>query len=117
MSNSNWGIEFLKEAEEDLRKLDGSVRAIALKAIKKVGRNPLPQSESGYGKPLGNKYGRDLTNLLKIKIKDSGLRVIYSVQKEKQLMKVIIIGVRADDEVYKEAKKRMDRENNSGGRF
>ena len=49
-----WECLFLPEAEEDLRKLDGSQRILVAKALKKVLQNPLPASEGGYGKPLGN---------------------------------------------------------------
>ena len=108
LNNSKWGIEYLEEALEDLKKLDGSVRKIALKAIDKVSQNPLPQNEGGYGKPLGNKQGSNLTGLLKIKLKNSGIRIIYSIKREKQKMKIIIIGVRGDNEVYDAAGKRIN---------
>ena len=50
-----WGIEFLQEAEKDMKRLDHSVQIQVLKGIKKVSKNPLPVSQGGYGKPLGNK--------------------------------------------------------------
>lgn len=65
-----WSIEFLEEAKKDLKKLDHSVQLQVLKGIQKVSRNPLSIQEGGYGKPLGNKTGTDLTNLLKIKFRD-----------------------------------------------
>lgn len=37
-----WIIEFLEEAEKDMKKLDHSVRVQVLKGIKKVSQNPLP---------------------------------------------------------------------------
>ena len=49
----NWKLEYLPEAEKDLKDLDGSQRILVLKAIKKVQQNPLPVEEQGYGKPLG----------------------------------------------------------------
>lgn len=48
-----WELSFLPEAREDLRALDGSQRIRVVKAIAKVQSNPLPSSEGGYGKPLG----------------------------------------------------------------
>lgn len=48
-----WQVEYLKEAVEDLKRLDHSQRLQVLKAINKVSSNPLPQNEGGYGKPLG----------------------------------------------------------------
>ena len=107
MSNNEWIVEYTEEALTDLTRLDGSVRKIALKAIIKVSRNPLPQSEGGYGKPLGNRNGSNLSNLLKIKLKSSGLRIVYSIKRDAQKMTIIIIGIRADNEVYKEAQKRI----------
>ena len=37
----NWKLEYLPEAEKDLKDLDGSQRILVLKAIKKVQQNPL----------------------------------------------------------------------------
>jgi mRNA interferase RelE/StbE len=106
---NKWEVEFLPEAAEDRRKLDGSVRRIVDKAIDKVSTNPLPVEEGGYGKPLGNKDGTDLTGLMKVKLKASGLRIVYQIVREKTAMKIIIIGVRDDSKVYKEADKRWKR--------
>ena len=50
----SWKVEYLPEAEKDLKGLDGSQRNLVLKAIKKVQQNPLPVDENGYGKPLGS---------------------------------------------------------------
>ena len=45
----SWKLEYLPEAEKDLKDLDGSQRILVLKAIKKVQQNPLPVDEQGYG--------------------------------------------------------------------
>lgn len=103
----NWNVKYLPEAEEDLRKLDGSPRKIVRKAIKKVSENPLPVSEGGYGKPLGNKGGNNLTGLLKIKLRSAGIRIVYQIVREDKDMYIIVIGVREDDEVYDIAKQRI----------
>ena len=50
-----WKIEFLEEAKKDLLRLNHSTQIQVLKGISKVAQNPLPVSEGGYGKPLGNK--------------------------------------------------------------
>lgn len=60
-----WSVEFLEEAQKDLKKLDHSVQVQVLKGIKKVSQNPLPVEQGGYGKTLGNKIGINLTNLKK----------------------------------------------------
>ena len=104
-----WQVEYLKEAVEDLKRLDYSQRLQVLKAIDKVSGNPLPQTEGGYGKPLGNRNNTKLAGYLKIKLKKLGLRVVYKLVRENELMKVIIISARADDEVYLMAQNRTDK--------
>ena len=106
----SWEVLYLPEAENDLKKLDGSQRILVLKAIKKVRINPLPQSKGGYGKTLGNKGGRNLTNLLKIKLKASGIRIVYSIKRQAEQMFIIVIGIREDEEVYNIAESRNNNE-------
>ena len=79
---NKWKVEYLPAALQDRRRLDGSVRKTVDKAIDKVSTNPLPVDEGGYGKPLGNKSGNNLTGLLKIKLKASGIRIIYQIVRE-----------------------------------
>ena len=104
-----WSIEFLEEAKKDLKKLDHSVRLQVLKGIRKVAQNPLPVQEGGYGKPLGNKTGTNLTNLLKIKFRDLGIRVVYKTMRVDGIMKIIVISARSDEQVYKEAGRRREK--------
>ena len=103
-----WKIKYHPLAEEELSKLDGSVRKIVLKGILKVSQNPKPQSEGGYGKPLGNKGNNDLTGLLKIKYRDIGIRVVYKLLEDELTheMFILVISARADNEVYDLAGKR-----------
>ena len=98
-----WNIEFLEEAAKDIKRLDHSVRIQVLKGIQKVSRNPLPVQEGGYGKPLGSKSGTNLTNLLKIKFRDLGIRVVYKIIFDDGIMKIVVVSARADEQVYKEA--------------
>jgi mRNA interferase RelE/StbE len=105
----NWKLKYLPEAEKDLQNLDGSQRVLVLKAIKKVQQNPLPTDEQGYGKPLGNHNSTSLAGLLKIKLRSAGLRVVYQLRRTESSMVVIIIGVRADEEVYDLAQKRANK--------
>lgn len=104
-----WQVEYFKEAVEDLKRLDYSQRLQVLKAIDKVSSNPLPQTEGGYGKPLGNRNNTKLAGYLKIKLKKLGLRVVYKLVRENDVMKVIVISARVDDEVYLMARKRTDK--------
>jgi len=101
-----WKIEFLPEALSDLAHIDKAVRAQVIKGINKVVQNPVAKFKGGYGKPLRNQKGKDLSGLYKIKYRDIGIRVVYSLKEQNGIMTVIIVGVRADDEVYDEAYKR-----------
>ncbi len=104
-----WDVEFLKEAEKDMKKLDHSMQIQVLKGIKKVSQNPLPVDEGGYGKPLGNKSGTKLTNLMKIKFRNIGIRVVYKIERIDEIMKIVVVSARTDDQVYKEAAKRREK--------
>ena len=87
-----------EEAENDLKKLDHSVQLQVLKGIRKVSQNPLPVQEGGYGKPLGNRTGNNLTNLLKIKFRNLGIRVVYKTIQIDGIMKIIVISARTDEQ-------------------
>ena len=104
-----WNVIFLPEADKDLESLSHPQRVLVRKAIEKVRENPLPQSEGGYGKPLGNKCGLNLTNLLKIKLKDSGIRIVYKLIRTETNMLIVVVGARADEEAYRLAHKRRIR--------
>ncbi len=56
----SWQIKFYEDAIEDIESLDGSKKKEVMKGILKVSQNPLPNTEGGYGKPLGNKSGVNL---------------------------------------------------------
>ena len=102
----SWEIHYSDEAKEDLRGLDGSQRKTVIKAIKKVSQKPLPANEGGYGKPLGNKHGNDLTGLCKIRLLKEGIRVVYALVRTETAMKIIVIAARSDDAVYEIAAQR-----------
>ena len=105
----SWEVRYLPEAEKDFRSLSHTQQLIVRKAIDKVRENPLPQSEGGYGQPLGHKHGTNLTNLLKIKLRGEGIRVVYRLIRTDTAMLVIVIGIRGDDEVYDIARRRTAR--------
>ena len=104
----SWDVRFLKEAGQDFCRLDGSQQKIVSKAIARVSQNPLPTTEGGYGKPLGNHTGIALAGLLKIKLKSHGLRIVYQLLRAHEQMRIVIIGIRADGRVYKEAQARIE---------
>lgn len=103
----NWNVKYLPEALEDLRKLDGSQKLLIRKAIQKVSQNPLPETEGGYGKLLGNKHSTNLSGFLKVKLRGAGLRIVYQLIRHEDGLLIIVIGAREDDEVYGIAQKRI----------
>jgi mRNA interferase RelE/StbE len=102
----NWDLDYVPEAKKDIKDLDRSQQIVVTKALKKVKSNPLPQDEGGYGKPLGKKHGRDLTNFLKVKLRGEGIRIVYKLIRTETKMLVVVVGVREDEEVYEIAHRR-----------
>ena len=99
---SGYEVAFYPDALKDIKRLDGAQRKIVLKAIEKIRTNPLPQNEGGFGKPLGNKAGTDLTGFMKI----SGIRIVYRLIRIKEKMAIVVVGAREDMEVYRTAQRR-----------
>lgn len=62
-----WEVRIADEAKKEYKKLEGSVRKQVLAGISKVSKAPIP-SPDGYGKPLGNKGGNNLTGFLRSSI-------------------------------------------------
>lgn len=106
---SEWRVILLPEAKDDLDKLDPVLSDRALKAIRKVSFNPLPRFQGGYGDPLSNRNDARLAGLCKVKLRRDGIRVVYKAVEEDGQMVVIVIGARADNEVYREAERRRRR--------
>ena len=104
-----WKLQYLPEAAKDLRDLSGNQRVQVIKAINKVLTNPLPVSEGGYGKPLGSRAEGSLAGFLKIKLQAAGIRVVYKVIRTETEMLVVVIGARADSEVYDLAHSRIEK--------
>ncbi len=94
-----WDIRITDEARKDYDKMEGSVRRQILAGIVKVAKAPLP-SPNGYGKPLGNRKGNNLTGFFKIKYRGIGIRVVYTLAVEKSVMNIIVISQRDDNFCY-----------------
>ena len=99
-------IEYIKEAQRDLQRLDPNNRKLILRAIEKTAERPLPPPE-GIGKPLGSHAAANLSGYYKIKLRDLGYRVVYGLIREEKTMKVIVITIRDDEAVYREAERRI----------
>ena len=94
-----WNIKISREARKEYKNLDKGARLQVLAGILKVSQNPLPHP-NGYGKPLGNKHGKNLTGFFKIKYKDIGIRVVYTLVLEEYVMNVIVVSERSEDFCY-----------------
>lgn len=103
---SGYEVAFYPDTLKDLKRLDGSQRKHVFKAIERIRTNPLPQNEGGFGKPLGNKAGTDLTGFMKIKLRGSGIRIVYRLIKIKGKMAIVVVGAREDMEAYRTAQRR-----------
>lgn len=94
-----WKIRIANEAIDDYNSLDGSIRKQVIAGIYKVSTAPMP-SPNGYGKPLGNKAGNNLTGFFKIKYKEIGIRVVYTIIPSEMVMSIIVISKRDDEYCY-----------------
>ena len=103
-----WAIRITDEAKKDYGKIEGSIRKQVLAGIIKVSKAPLP-SPNGYGKPLGNKNGNDLTGFFKIKYRGIGIRVVYTLVLDKMTMNIMVISQRDDNYCYDLAAKLYDK--------
>ena len=107
----SWEIIYIPEVEKDYENLTHRQQLIVDKSITKVQKNPLPQNEGGYGKPLGHKLGNNLTGYLKIKLRSEGIRIVYKLIRTETKMLVVVIGIREDEEVYEIAQRRIQKYN------
>lgn len=103
---SGYEVAFYPDTLKNLKRLDGSQRKHVFKATERIRTNPLPQNEGGFGKPLGNKAGTDLTGFMKIKLRGSGTRIVYRLIKIKGKMAIVVVGAREDMEAYRTAQRR-----------
>jgi len=97
-----WEVKLSKEARKALSIFDNITQKQVLAGIKKVSKNPL-SNPNGYGKPLGNKGGYNLTGFFKIKYRDIGIRVVYSLTSIGEIMNILVISKRDDNTCYEEA--------------
>jgi mRNA interferase RelE/StbE len=102
-----WNVAFTKSAQKDIAKLREPAKGHVRAMLSKVAENPLPFSEGGYGKPLGHKRDGNLTGYFKVKLRGDGLRAVYRLERTAHQMTVIVVSVRDDNAVYKEAVRRI----------
>ena len=99
-----WKVYITDEAKKDYFSLENSLKKRVLAGILKVAQVPMPRPD-GYGTPLGNVNGTNLTGFFKIKFRSIGIRVVYTLVIDKQIMNIVVISKRDDDFCYKLALK------------
>ena len=97
----SYKVLLVEDAAEDFRSLDGSVKKLVAKQLKKLETSPR------LGEPLGNLRALDLAGYYKIYAVHKSIRIVYRIIEQEVVVEVIGIGKRADFEVYVEAAKRL----------
>jgi len=96
--SAKFALEFLPDALDEWRALDGSAkRQFEAQLRKRLLQPRLPGSE--LRGPLRGYY--------KIKLRRAGYRLIYRVEDERVVVTVVAVGLRADDAVYEAAVRRL----------
>jgi len=91
-----WKIEFIPEAEKDFAGLDGSMKRDISRRIDDLAENPY------LGKPLGNKFGVNLTGFYKLYAGKKKYRIVYRLlSKGIEIIEIIGIGKREKEEIYR----------------
>lgn len=106
-ADAKWKVLYTKAAAKDIKRLREPIISHVRAAVDKVSESPLPFTEGGYGKPLGNKRNHNLTGLLKVKLRGDGIRIVYRLERTEREMIVIVVSVRDDNAVYEEAARRI----------
>lgn len=95
-------VEFIPDAEADFSSIDGSIKKEIAKKIDALAENPY------LGKPLGNKFGIDLTGFYKLYVGKKKCRVVYRlIGGYLEVIEIIGIGKRDKAEIYKMIAKRL----------
>ena len=98
---SPYRLKFLPEALEEWNALDGSVKTVLRKLLKKRLVQPHVPGAELHG---------DLRNCYKIKLRSIGYRLVYKVNDDILFVTVISIGKRERLEAYRQALRRMPSE-------
>lgn len=100
---TQFNILFIEAAKKDYLKLDGSEKKFVDIALAK-----LKFRANELGEELTKKKNSNLFGCRKIKFKKIGIRIVFRiVGNQAEIVEIISIGKRNDDEVYKTAAKRL----------
>lgn len=95
---SRYRLKFLPEAIEEWDALDGSVKEVLRKALKKRLQQPHTPGAQLRG---------DLRNCYKIKLRKQGYRLVYSVEDDALVVLVLAVDKREDMAAYRSAVERL----------
>jgi mRNA interferase RelE/StbE len=95
---SRYRLKFLPEAIEEWDALDGSVKEVLRKALKKRLQKPHTPGAQLHG---------DLRNCYKITLRKQGYRLVYSVEDDALVVLVLADGKREDMAAYRSAVERL----------
>ena len=95
-------VKLIREAADDVRGLDGSTRALVLKALNKLRTSPELR-----GLPLGNNFSGNLSTFRKLVVGNRDYRIVYRCTDNDQVAVVLVVAKRADNEVYDLAVSRL----------
>jgi mRNA interferase RelE/StbE len=95
-------VELTDDAKDDIRGLDGSVKARVLKDLQKLKTSP-----ADPGEPLGSRDTGNLTGLRKLSVgPKKGFRAVFAADGD-VLAIVVVIAARSESECYQLAVARM----------
>jgi mRNA interferase RelE/StbE len=95
-------VEFLPDAKKDFDALDRSIRKEVAEKIEGLAENPF------LGKPLGKKYGVDLTGFYNLYVSKKKYRILYRlIGKHIEVIEIVGIGKREKEEVYRLVARRL----------
>lgn len=97
-----YDLQFHPLVEDDLKKLNNSIRIEVFKKLKKIQISP------ELGELLGNKNGMNLSGLRKMYVAKKQVRIVYEIAESMIVVKVLVIGKREDMVVYKQAQLRKN---------
>jgi len=100
--NPAYTVELTGFAEEDFAALDHSLRILALKQLRKLEDHP------SAGKPLGHKFGYDLSGYRPLHFAGKRYRIVYRLDDEAGQVTVVAVGKKAKFEVYRRAAEREE---------
>jgi len=100
--SAQYRVKLHPDARSDLASLDKSLQRQAAKQLRKLGGHPLA------GKPLGHKFGIDLTGYRSLYFGGKRYRIVHRVDEANRIVWVMAIARRARFEAYRLAARRAE---------